>query len=43
MLLNQMLEDPDYPYVSKLEYYLDESQLSNICDVTSELNIILSI
>jgi len=36
VLLNQMLEDPDYPHVSKLESYVDESQLSNICDVTSE-------
>ena len=39
MLLNQMLEDPDYPHVSKLESYIDDSQLANICDITSELDI----
>ncbi|XP_065887767.1 ribonuclease H2 subunit B-like [Dysidea avara] len=35
VLLNQMLEDPDYPHVSKLESYIDDSQLANICDITT--------
>ena len=38
MLLNQILEDPEFPHVTKLESCVDEDQLKNICDVTSRFS-----
>ena len=38
VLLNQILEDPEFPHISKLESCLDEDQLNNVCDFTSKFS-----
>lgn len=35
VLLNQILEDHEFPHVTKLEPFIDDSQLQNICDTTT--------